>query len=55
MYVVCKDHVELAIDRFVDEFEDAPDVVDLNEVDFPQWKPPVKCMECEHEAKFLIV
>lgn len=34
MYVVCKEHVELAIDKFVDEYEDAPDVVDLKETEF---------------------
>lgn len=56
MYVVCKEHVELAIDKFVDEFEDAPDVVDLDEVEFSDWERPIKCcMDCEHEAKFLIV
>lgn len=34
MYVVCKEHVELAIDKFVDEYEDAPDIVDLKETEF---------------------
>ncbi|CAM3074134.1 CxxH/CxxC protein [Paenibacillus sediminis] len=55
MYVVCKDHVELAIDKFVDEFEEAPDILDLNEAKFTEWEPPVKCMECDQEAKFLVV
>lgn len=55
MYVVCKDHVELAIDMFVDEFEEAPDVVDLEHTKFIDWEPPVKCQECEQEARFLVV
>ncbi len=55
MYVVCKDHVELAIDMFVDEFEEAPDVVDLEHTKFIDWEPPVKCQECDHEARFLVV
>ncbi|MBQ4901146.1 CxxH/CxxC protein [Paenibacillus sp. Marseille-P2973] len=55
MYVVCKDHVELAIDMFVDEFEEAPDVVDLEHTKFIDWEPPVTCEHCDHEAKFLIV
>ncbi len=46
MYVVCKDHVELAIDMFVDEFEDAPDVVDLEHTKF---------IDCDQEARFLVV
>lgn len=29
MYRVCRDHVELAIEMFVDEYERAPDVMDL--------------------------
>lgn len=40
MYVVCKEHVELAIDKFVDEYEDAPDIVDLKETEFSDWDPP---------------
>jgi CxxH/CxxC protein (TIGR04129 family) len=55
MYVVCKDHVELAIDKFVDEYEDAPDVVDLKETEFSDWDPPVKCVECEEAAQYLVV
>ncbi|WCF08327.1 CxxH/CxxC protein [Paenibacillus thiaminolyticus] len=56
MYVVCKEHVELAIDKFVDEYEDAPDLVDLDEVEFSDWEKPIKCcMNCDQDAKFLIV
>lgn len=55
MYVVCKEHVELAIDKFVDEYEDAPDVVNLEDTEFANWDPPAKCQECDHPAKFLIV
>ncbi|MFP4975138.1 CxxH/CxxC protein [Paenibacillus sp. CN-4] len=55
MYVVCKEHLELAIDMFVDEYEDAPDVVDLKETEFSDWDPPAKCAECEHNAEYLVV
>jgi CxxH/CxxC protein (TIGR04129 family) len=55
MYVVCIEHVELAIDRFVDEYEEAPDLIDLNEVKFKSWEPPVCCEECKEAARFLIV
>ncbi|MNV97458.1 hypothetical protein D3C71_1925820 [compost metagenome] len=55
MYVVYKDHVELAIDKFVDEFEEAPDIVDLEHTKFIDWEPPITCEECKCEAKFLIV
>jgi CxxH/CxxC protein (TIGR04129 family) len=57
MYVVCKEHLELAIDRFVDEYEDAPDIVDLNETRFSGWEPPSRCDErgCGNAARYLVV
>lgn len=56
MYVVCKDHLEIAIDQFVDEFEEAPDIVDLMEAKFKEWTPPKCCERCDHaERLFLVV
>ncbi|MFC0210967.1 CxxH/CxxC protein [Paenibacillus chartarius] len=55
MFVVCKEHVEIAIDEFVDEYEDAPDLVDLTEVRFTAWEPPACCQFCSESPRFLIV
>lgn len=57
MFVVCKEHLELAIERFVDEYEDAPDVVDLKETHFKDWNPPPTCEEkgCTCQGLFLVV
>lgn len=55
MYVVCKEHVEKALEDFVDEYEDAPDVVDLKETEFSDWDPPAKCIYCEQHGEFLVV
>lgn len=55
MYCVCKAHIENALDRFVDEYEDAPDVVDLKETQFADWDPPRKCDLCDSAAEFLVV
>jgi CxxH/CxxC protein (TIGR04129 family) len=55
MHVVCKDHLELAIDQFVDEYEDAPDIVDLEEVHFSAWEAPAHCERCLERARFLVV
>jgi len=55
MYCVCKDHVELAIDKFVDEFEDAPDLVDLATTHFSAWTPPERCEWCDAPPVLLIV
>lgn len=55
MYCVCKQHVELALDKFVDEYEDAPDMVNLKDTEFSDWDPPRKCDLCEEPAEFLVV
>jgi CxxH/CxxC protein (TIGR04129 family) len=55
MYVVCKDHLEIAIDQFVDEYEEAPDIVDLEKVRFPAWEPPSTCERCSAAGRFLVV
>lgn len=55
MYCVCKSCIEHAIERFVDEFEDAPDMVDLKETEFADWDPPRKCDLCEAAAEVLVV
>jgi CxxH/CxxC protein (TIGR04129 family) len=55
MYVVCKEHLELAIDQFVDEYEDAPDIVDLEAVHFSAWERPDHCERCAEQARFLVV
>lgn len=55
MYCVCKEHVELAIDKFVDEYEDAPDIVDLQTTEFADWDPPRSCDMCDQSAVVLVV
>lgn len=55
MHVVCKDHVEIAIDEFVDEYEEAPDIVDLQKTHFANWEPPTHCEHCKELARFLVV
>jgi len=55
MYVVCKDHVEIAIDEFVDAYEEAPDIVDLEKTHFANWEPPTHCEHCQASARFLVV
>jgi CxxH/CxxC protein (TIGR04129 family) len=55
MFVVCQEHLDIAIDEFVDEYEDAPDLVDLEEVRFKAWEPPKQCERCGKPAKYLVV
>lgn len=55
MYCVCQEHVELAIDKFVDEYEEAPDLVQLRTVTFTAWTPPEHCIWCDRAAEVLVV
>lgn len=55
MYCVCREHVELAIDKFVDEYEDAPDLVNLKTTAFSAWQPPEHCEWCENSAEVLVI
>lgn len=55
MHVVCKEHLELAIDMFVDEYEDAPDIVDLEQTTFSAWEPPPHCERCASPGRYLVV
>lgn len=55
MYCVCMEHVELAIDKFVDEYEDAPDILRLESLTFSAWTAPEKCDLCDGKAEVLVV
>ena len=55
MYVVCMEHLEVAIDMFLDEYEEAPDIVDLETVKFAEWEPPYYCVRCENSGRYLVV
>lgn len=55
MFVCCKEHLELAIDYFVDEYEDAPDIYKLDEIRFTAWESPAKCEFCDQHPVFLVI
>ncbi|GAA0378304.1 CxxH/CxxC protein [Bacillus horti] len=55
MYVCCEEHLELAIDHFVDEYEDAPDVYRLDEITFKAWEAPPTCDFCSEAPVFLVI
>ncbi|MCF6094645.1 CxxH/CxxC protein [Microaerobacter geothermalis] len=55
MVVCCSEHLELAIDYFVDEYEEAPDLYRLDEVSFTAWTVPATCEFCDRIPKFLVV
>lgn len=55
MFVVCKEHIEIAIDQFVDEYEEAPDIYDLKDVRFTAWEPPATCERCSNKPQFLVI
>ncbi len=55
MYVVCDDHLDKAIDEFVEVYESPPDFYRLGEVSFTQWTAPQHCDFCARLPLYLIV
>lgn len=54
MFAVCKDHLELAIDMFVDEYEEAPDIVLLKQGAILGRHAPEQCMRCDQPPEFVV-
>ena len=55
MYVVCNEHLEDAIEEFVETFEQSPDIYELEEVSFTDWASPHNCHYCERPPKYLVL
>ncbi len=55
MFVVCSEHLEQAIDEFVDAYESPPDIHLLAEIIFTEWTAPPTCHFCSAPPKFLVV
>lgn len=55
MYVVCMEHIEDAIDEFVVEFEQTPDIYELDKVSFTEWESPDVCDFCKNKPKFIVL
>jgi CxxH/CxxC protein (TIGR04129 family) len=55
MYVCCAAHAELAIDHFVDTYEEAPDMFKLEEIRKADWQPPSACQFCEERPILVLL
>jgi len=55
MYVVCPEHLDQAIDDFVDIYEMPPDLYLLEKVSFTDWTAPHRCDFCEQPPVYLVV
>ncbi|HHV71784.1 MAG TPA: CxxH/CxxC protein [Clostridia bacterium] len=55
MYVVCAEHLEQAIDEFVEIYEVPPDLYYLDKLSFSDWDTPNKCDFCDQLPKYLVV
>lgn len=54
MLFVCREHLELAIDIVVDEFEKAPIILTLEQAGLAGEFPPQGCCRCEQLAQFTV-
>jgi CxxH/CxxC protein (TIGR04129 family) len=55
MYVVCKEHIEMAIDEFIDEYLQVPDLCELDNITFTEWSPPEECHFCSACPQYLVI
>lgn len=55
MYVVCNEHLENAIEEFVETYEQSPDIYELEKVSFTDWASPHHCNYCVRIPKYLVV
>ncbi len=55
MYVTCAEHLERAIDEFVEVYESPPDIYFLDKIAFTDWVRPQTCDFCDHRPKYLVV
>lgn len=55
MYIVCLEHLEQAIDEFVETYGASPDIHRLEEVTFTDWIAPEKCQHCDDASVFLVI
>ncbi|MGI6575831.1 MAG: CxxH/CxxC protein [bacterium] len=55
MYCVCNEHLERAIDEFVDIYEMPPDIYRLSQVSFTAWDSPPTCNFCSLPPQYLVV
>lgn len=53
MIATCADHVEIALDEFVDTYEEPPEMELITESKV-EIERSVKCHFCEKEAQFLL-
>ncbi|WP_240662965.1 CxxH/CxxC protein [Acidilutibacter cellobiosedens] len=55
VYVVCNEHLEIAIDEFIEIYEQSPDIYELDKVSFTDWQSPHACYYCDRLPKYLVV
>lgn len=55
MFVVCSEHIERAIDEFVEMYEASPDIYLLKDISFTAWSAPACCDFCQDMPHYLVV
>lgn len=55
MFVVCEEHLDEAVDDFLEEFGESPDLYSLEETTFTQWVVPETCHFCDRPPRYLVV
>ncbi|MCR3920977.1 MAG: CxxH/CxxC protein [Firmicutes bacterium] len=53
MYVACQEHIDHAIEAYIDKFERSPDLYLLDRIDIGETKPE-RCHFCERTPVYLV-
>ena len=54
MQLVCADHLELALDIIVDEYEKAPELLTIEQAGLADEVSPRVCAHCEALARYVV-
>jgi CxxH/CxxC protein (TIGR04129 family) len=55
LFIVCQEHLEQAIEEFVELYGASPDIHRLDEVTFTDWKAPETCQYCGEHSVYLVI
>jgi CxxH/CxxC protein (TIGR04129 family) len=54
MQFVCKEHVDLALDIIVDDYEKAPELLTLEQAGLAEEQPLRTCTHCDEHAVYVV-
>ncbi len=54
MLVVCEEHLEIALDVIVDDYEKAPELLTMEQAGLAEEQPARTCEYCQQPARYTV-